>query len=204
MLDFFKKLLFIRVRPCLAVSFTGFPISQSMRLLMSFLSLALSPSTAMESPLLSPQVPRNHLSCSLDKLSSPSLCSLVLQPPSSCWPLVSWIQIINLCLALRTPSVDVVSESNKCWIGGGWHFPGFCSYIQTVTGYLSSQGSCDIYCPARPPGSPSKSHSSGCICSREVLSQGQHFAHVLAEFRKLPIHPASTRHSGWQLSPRAN
>lgn len=44
----------------------------------------------------------------------------------------------------------------------------------------------------------------GCISSREILSQGKDFAHILIEFRELPIHPACTCHSGWQPSPRAN
>lgn len=112
------------------------------------------------------------------------------------------------CLALRTPKVDVVS--NKCWVGGDRHCPGLCSYIQNVIGPLCSQD----WFPAHviftaqqdPQGLSQRAtlQEVGCISSREILSQGQDFAHVLTEFHKLPIHPACASRSGWQPSPRAN
>lgn len=163
----------------------------------------------MESPLLSPQVPWNHLCSSLNKLSSPSPffpCApapTILLAPSD-------IQFVNLCLALRTPKVDVESESHKCWVGSDWHFPGVCPYIQAVTGCLCSQDSLLAHLTFSAQQDPQGLSQSaalqevGCISSREILSQGQGFARVLTEFHKLPIHPACTCHSGWQPSPRAN
>lgn len=166
----------------LSVSVRGFPVSWFIRMLV-FLSLALSPSTHWRAYIYPLKCCETISAPVLTSSPLPALFSQVLQPPPSCLPLVSLIQFTNLCLALRTPKMDVVSESNKYWVGGGWHFPGLCPYIQTVTGCLCSQDSLLAHLTFTAQQDPQGLSQSavlqdvGCISSREILSQGQDFAH---------------------------